>query len=273
MGSAETSSIERFGLAPSAGAERVGQYIRPLADYLASRMGDRLQFSILKSFGAVAEDLRARRISFAWLSPLTYAWAADSVQLLLRSVRADSETYHGVLFALAGSPLRRAEDLAGKRVGWVSRDSMAGYALPALGLRELGVAPAKEAFIGTHAGVVEAVMSGAIDAGATFCSMSPHPGDTRIVSAGWTTTVDVGSCKFRSLARFGPIPGDVLCAAPGVPVAMREGFVETMLHIQDAPGGLEILRGLFGADRFSRAEPADYLKLRTVLAEPGDRRA
>jgi phosphonate transport system substrate-binding protein len=266
----DTRKIERFGLAPSAGAERVGQFIQPLADYLAARLGDQLQFSILKTFAEVSTSLQAGRISFAWLSPLTYAWAADNVRLLLRSVRADSGSYHSALFALETSPLRAPKDLAGKRVGWVTDDSMAGYVLPALALREQSIVPGAEVFLGTHAAVVAAVMSGDVDAGATFCSVNPRAGPSKIVSAGWTETVDVGSSRFRTLGLYGPIPGDVLCAAPDVSESLRDRFVDAMLHIQDQPGGKEIVRGLFGADRFSEAESGEYLKLRTALGQlPG----
>jgi phosphate/phosphite/phosphonate ABC transporter binding protein len=266
----ETKRIERFGLAPSAGPERVGKYIRPLADYLASRLGDQLQFSILKSFSEVSEALQAGKISFAWLSPLTYAWAAEGVQLLLRSVRADSGSYYSVLFALEASELRGPRDLYGRRIGWVSRDSMAGYVLPVLALREKTIVPGDEFFLGSHAAVVRSVMSGAVDAGATFCSVNPRDEPVKIVSAGWTETVEVGPNRFRTLGIYGPIPGDVLCAAPGVPEPMRERFVDAMLHIHEQPGGREIVRGLFGADRFSEAEPGEYLKLRLAVDQlPG----
>lgn len=261
----ETKRIERFGLAPSSGPERVGKYIRPLADYLASKLGDQLQFSVLKSFSEVAEALEAGKISFAWLSPLTYAFAADHVQLLLRSVRANSGSYYSVLFALENSELRGLKDLYGRRIGWVSRDSMAGYVLPALALREKAIVPGDEFFLGSHAAVVRSVMSGAVEAGATFCSVNPRDEPVKIVSAGWTETVEVGPSRFRTLGLYGPIPGDVLCAAPTVPEGMRDRFVDAMLHIHEQVGGKEIVRGLFGADRFSEAEPGEYLKLRVAL--------
>ncbi len=266
----ETKRIERFGLAPSAGPERVGKYIRPLADYLASKLGDQLQFSILKTFTDVADALQAGKVSFAWLSPLTYARAAEKVQLLLRSVRADSGSYYSVLFALESSELRSPQDLYGRRMGWVSRDSMAGYVLPLLALREKAIVVGDEFFLGSHAAVVRSVMSGAVDAGATFCSVNPRDEPVKIVSAGWTETVEVGPNRFRTLALYGPIPGDVLCAAPEVPDTLRDRFVDAMLHIHEQAGGKEIVRGLFGADRFSEAEPGEYLKLRLALEQvPG----
>lgn len=259
---AGTPRIERFGLSPSSGPERVLQFVRPLAAYLAERMDCEVQFAILDSFAEVAEELRAHRISFAWLPPLNYARAADGVQLLLRSVRADSGSYHSALFAREESQLRSAADLAGKHVAWVSRDSLSGYVLPALALREAEVKLGEETFAGSHAAVVKAVKDEWADAGATFCHVTEIDGVQHVISAGWTETVDVGTTRFRVLGRYGPVPGDVLCAAPSVAGAALARFLDAMLHVHEQKGGPEAVRGLFGADRFVEADPGEYRKLR-----------
>lgn len=258
-----------FGLVASPGLYKTVRFTSPLADYLTERLGEPVRTEILGSFVEVAAALAGGTLSCAWIAPLTYARAAEGLQLLVRSVRRDAGSYHGALFTRADGPIQALEDLRGKKVAWVARDSVSGYVLPALALSERRVQPGAQAFLGTHATVVRAVASGTADAGATFCTLDPRTRPPSIVTAGWQETVDVGQARFRALEFYGPIPSDVVCATPTLARNLRERLVSALERIHETPAGQEMARGLFGADRFVQAEPQEYFRLRLAMDRLG----
>ena len=254
-----------LGLAPSPGAERLARYLEPFASYLRERLRQPgLEIRVLDTFGEVAAAVATGELSFGWLPAATFVRAAREgrQRLLLQSIRGDSASYHSVLFVREDSTARVLADLRGRRVAWVSRDSSAGYLLAAHALTECGAPPGWESFEGSHAAVVRAVASGEAEAGATFCSIDADARPHRIRTAGWTETVDVRDIKFRPIATFGPIPGDVLCAGPATSYGDRALFVSAMARMHLDPTGVGIVRGLFGADRFEIALPRHFQTLR-----------
>ncbi len=256
-----------FGLGPSPGPERLARYLGPLGAYLEARAGFAgLAIETLESFTEVAAELESGELRFGWLPAATFARSARAsrIKLLLQSIRGDSSSYHSVLFVRADSPLQTLADLRGRRVAWVSRDSSAGYLLPAHALKESGAEPGWESFEGSHAAVVRAVASGEVEAGATFCSIDPNARPNRIRTAGWTETIEVQNVAFRPVATFGPIPGDVLCASPGSSYGERALFVSAMARMHLDPDGVGIVRGLFGADRFEIALPRHFQSLQAA---------
>ncbi|MHB8417952.1 MAG: phosphate/phosphite/phosphonate ABC transporter substrate-binding protein [Myxococcales bacterium] len=253
-----------LGLGPSPGSERLAKYGGPLRAYLEARTHLEVEVLLRETFSEVADELHAGRLGFGWIPAATFARGEGrrQLKLLLQSIRGDSSSYFSVLFVRDQSPVRNLADLGGRRVAWVGRDSSAGYVLAAHALAESGIYPGWESFEGSHAAVVQAVASGEADAGATFCSIDPQVLPNRIRSAGWTETVTVEGARFRPLATFGPIPGDVLCAGQATSYGERALFASVVARMHLDPEGVGIVRGLFGADRFEIALPRHFRELR-----------
>ncbi len=253
-----------LGLGPSPGPERLAKYRGPLRAYLEARTQLAVSVDVRETFTEIADELDAGQLAFGWIPAATFARAGGQrrLKLLLQSIRGDQSSYFSVLFTRDESSLRTVTELAGRRIAWVGRDSSAGYVLAAHALSESGIHPGWESFEGSHAAVVTAVASGEADAGATFCTIDPQVLPNRIRSAGWTETVAVPGMRFRPLATFGPIPGDVLCAGRATSYAERALFASVAARMHLDPEGVGIVRGLFGADRFEVALPRHFRELR-----------
>lgn len=212
-------------------------------------------------YPSLLEAMNAGRVDVAWLPPVLALRAASAGRALpiALPVRGGVSSFHSALFARAGTPLRRPEDLQGVRAAWVDRNSASGYLVIRASLRAQGVEPveafAEERFTGSHEGVVEAVLSGQSDVGATFMHHSEGSGVWR---AGW------GDANTHVIARVGPIPADVIAAGIHMPVA-RIRAVQSALTEEGNPALAEAAGALLEADSFVKAESAHLSPLEELL--------
>src|SRR5206468_2425304 len=84
--------------------------------------------------------------------------------------RRGMTTYHAAFIVRRGGPKTLVE-LRGRRAAWVQRDSAAGYLVPRMHLAAQGFDVlrffSRELFVHAHSGVIDAVVSGDADVGAT----------------------------------------------------------------------------------------------------------
>ena len=186
------------------------------------------------------EDLQATRALLAAQA----AHDGRAVPLAL-PVRNGVSSYSTALFVAERSKLRRAEDLAGVRAAWVDRQSVSGYLLARAALRARGIdlerAFAVNRFVGSHDAVVQAVLDGSADVGATFVYLDDL--NAAPVRAGW------GSANVRVLAHAGPIPADILAAGARVPAAIFQQVQRLLLNQRHA-GLRDATTKLFGTSVF-----------------------
>ena len=158
------------------------------------------------------EELQEQQLDLVWLPPLLALRATAKrycTPLALR-VRHGVSTYSTALFSGPDSPIRNVADLKGASVGWVDRQSASGYLIIRASLRSKNVdideAFCDEKFLGTHDAVVDAVLSGEVDVGATFvyCDQDASSGAPK--AAGW------GDAAVQTICIAGPIPSDIIAA-------------------------------------------------------------
>jgi len=164
-------------------------------------------------------------IHFAWLPPMiaVRAIARGSAVPLAAPVRSGSAWYWTALFSREGSDIEGLEQLQGTRAAWVDSMSSAGYLVIRASLRAGGCDPSRvfreELFCGTHDAVVNAVLSGRADVGATFA----HFDDSgRIRTAGW------GKSPVQVIKCAGPIPSDILAASVHLPREVARDISEAL---------------------------------------------
>ena len=251
----------RFAITASSSAP-AARLADDLGRYLQAALGHRVVVEVCDSFAEVADQLLEGRATFGWLPPFAYVRIArvGEVRLLVRAVRARQHGYYAVLFTRADSPLRRIEELAGRRVAFVDSMSASGYLFPLAGLLSAGVG--EDDFSATHEGshakVVQAVVGGRVDAGATFCTWNAADATGPIHSAGWTEGGFVPRPAVRVVARFGPIPGDTICAGTGVDRDTRDAVIAAMAWMHRSEVGALLARAIFGVSRFEPALPQHY---------------
>lgn len=251
----------RFAITASSSAP-AARLADDLGRYLQAALQHRVDVEVCGSFAEVADQLLSGQATFGWLPPFAYVRISrvGGVRLLLRAVRAQQHGYHAVLFTRADSPLRRLGDLADKRVAFVDQMSASGYLFPLAGLLAAGIPEdgITATFEGSHARVVQAVVGGRADAGATFCTWVGMTTTSAVHSAGWTEGGFVPRPAVRVLERFGPVPGDTICAGVDTDRVTRDTVIEAMASMHQTEVGELLARAIFGVSRFEPALPQHY---------------
>lgn len=257
-----------FGVPPLA-AEQTVHVAQALATVLQRRLGQPVEVPVATSYSELEDSLAEGQIDFAWLPPYEAARLSEhvGVAVLLRAVRGGHVWYHSVLFAREDGPVKRVLDVAGRRVAWVHRRSASGYLVPAAHLFEAGVVPASPPlFLGSHAAVIRAVLTGEADAGATYGSARDPDSTPPLLAAASWDPLGVRAASLRPLVALGPIPSDTVCAWPGTSRAAREEFAAALAAAGEDAADAGILNALFGTDRFVPAETGAFEVLHAASA-------
>jgi phosphate/phosphite/phosphonate ABC transporter binding protein len=203
-------------------------------------------------------------LDLAWLPPIPFLALADRRSIaVLASAR--KSPYRSAIIVAADSPLRRPGSLVGARAAWVDRHSASGFVLPRVKLARAAIEPSTaftaEKFHGSHDAVVQAVVSGEADFGATWAQATPP----RNVTGPWSRTALEASVRVLSV--FGSVPPDVIAARADLAPTARKAIVASLKTIYDEKQSRWVVRDVFGTEAFYRPELEVYGPLRDEVAE------
>ncbi|MFK7987568.1 MAG: phosphate/phosphite/phosphonate ABC transporter substrate-binding protein [Sandaracinaceae bacterium] len=238
---------------------------------LAMRLVDALSTPVevvqTETYADVAAKLQGGEADLGWLPPAQYVRAEEDgpLTLLARVERSSGDGYRGVLFVRQDADVNTVADLSDKAVAWVDKDSCAGHLFVRLALREGGHETqfSEERFAGSHHAVVQAVISGEADAGATH-AQTLDDGETLLLT-GWHPFV--GADGMRPLLVSSPIPSDVICAAGALDAAVAHDVKAALLALHEEDAG-DLVEEFFGGARLVGADPSDYDTVRAALDTP-----
>lgn len=220
----------RFGLAAPPETATAG--IEQLADALAQLAPVRLDPVFVADYDALTDAVTNGLCDLAWTPPLVaHALLRSHAAVPLVALgRMGGTSYYSAFAVLEDSPLEDVNGLAGKRVGWVSKLSAAGYVFPRMHLRSLGLDPAtlfaEEIYAGSHEALGKALADGEVDVIATYATPD------RATRELWPPELGV---PLKLIAQAGPIPGDVIVAASSVPAATRRDVSRALLALRLEP--------------------------------------
>lgn len=198
---ASASAAElRFGAFPSSDPDKLLAVMQELGGYLTEKLGEPVNVVITRDYAETAARLEEGSLDLAWLGALNYVQVVEDVPgtrylatYVNRSVATGKVApyYHSVIVVAADSGIRTLSDLKGKRFAFTDPGSTSGYAYPSYMLRTSGIDPnrdlAKVFFLKRHDRIVEALLSGAVDAGAladdVYYGIRKRHGDTLKVIA------------------------------------------------------------------------------------------
>lgn len=251
----------RFGIVsgdPAAEAK-----LQRLCDALRAQLRRPVPPVVYPTFAELRDGLMAAEVDVAWAPPIAAVQLelAGKVTIAVGVWREGGSSYSSAVFTRADSPLRHVDDLRGKTIAWVDRESAAGYLLPRLKLASLGVRPEvyQGLFAGSHEAVVDAVLAGRADAGATHVSFAPVRGN--IESAGWSHVAS--ERDVRILVTAGPIPPDVIVVSRGV--AEPDLLTEALIAVASSPATSDDVHSLFAGRGFVMVGSYQYDGLRAML--------
>lgn len=215
-----------------------------------------------RTYAELAALVDSGEVDFAWLPPWVALRALQRGRAapLLAPVRRGETSFVAALFVPESSPLWVLEDLRQARVAWVDRTSAAGYIAVRAALRAEGTDLlalfGRETFEGSHQAVVQAVMGGTADVGATYVHRAS---DGSLLQAGW------GPARARSIFEHGPIPADVFSASAQVAQVIVTAVTRALSSEIDPELG-RAARELFEAERLEPIPETHLAPLERLIA-------
>jgi phosphonate transport system substrate-binding protein len=213
------------------------------------------------SYGQLVRDFGDGKIAVAWMPPLACIELdrRNVGAALVLPVRSGSMTYFSALVAKRGQGPRSVSEVKRAKVGWVDPESSSGYLVPRLYLQSLGRSLpwmfGEEVMLGSHAAVLDAIESGRVDVGATYCATKAPRWQN---AQGAERPID-------ALAVAGPIPNDAIVVSSGVPEETRFDVMRWFLAL-DVPRARELTGELLGAVQFRTASFGHFAPLRRMVA-------
>ena len=239
-----------------------------LNKYLTKQLEVEVSTKPFDDAAALGNALSAGAIDAAWLTPMGFVQASEraAVTPLVRLSRAGHAAYYSVLFARRGTGIDTVEAAKGKRMAWVLEGSASGNLYPKAFLKRAGIDPethfSSQEELADHRAVCDAVLKGTADLGATLSD--EHP-------AGQPDSVDgcreagMDPSQFKIVARYGPIPGDVIAVRADLPKAQEMKLLDAFLSMGRSDEGRASLKEIFRADGFAGATSEDFDPVRQLF--------
>lgn len=273
LGTAENPIKLHF--VPSVDAKVIEDNSKIFKEYLEKNTPYKYDVSIPQSFVAVVEAFGTKRADVAAINTFGYVLAHDKYQAeaLLTVLRHGSSTYQSQYIVKAGSPIKKIEDLAGKKIAFVDPASTSGYLLPLKTLKDKNIEPKETMFAQKHDNVVSMVYQGQVDAGATFYSppSKDDKGKEQIEDARrlvLTQYPDVEK-KVVILSLSEPIPNDPIIFRKEMPEEMKTKIVDAMISFVSTEEGREAFNAIYGVTALKKATDEDYKSVREMLKALG----
>lgn len=260
------SEVWGFGIVRSIDWAQGQSPFEELCAFASAAAGLRFEPVVAASYAELTAAILDGEVGLAWLPPVPTIdlETRRAASVLAIPARRGSTIYHAAFIVRRGGPKTLAE-LRGRRAAWVQRDSAAGYLVPRMHLAAQGFDVlrffSRELFVHSHIGVIDAVVAGEADVGATFCNVDGASG--RVLRSGWQDEHGQSIRAVEALATMGPIPNDAVVAATELPAAARSALTRWLLTLDGR--AKQIFEGMLGSGDFRLPADNHYEMLRHAL--------
>lgn len=260
----------KFLLLPSVDAAVMSSKGRLLEKYLETQTGLSVDVAIPQSFVAVVESFGTERADVATLNAIGYIMAHEryGAEALLMTVRFGSDSYRAQILVPANSPIKKVEDINGKKFAFVDPLSTSGYLMPLDLLNRNNVKPSDTVFAKKHDSVVTMIYQGQVDAGATFHTPANDgkiQDARRLVKTQFPDIED----KVKILTLTDAIPNDPIVFRKGLPAEIKTKIVDALMAYIGTDEGKETLHAVYGITGLKTSTDATYDPIRKMLESTG----
>jgi phosphonate transport system substrate-binding protein len=162
----------KFGVLPRLSPQELMTMFGPLAEYLTRETGEKVSLVIPKDFEAYKAAVKAGQVDLGFSNPIIYVQLKKGSALeplaLSEELKAGAR-FRGIIIARKDSGLDKVQDLKGKKLIFVDKDSAGGYIFQMLTLSKAGLNVEKDftmlPFAKKQDNVVMAVFNKTADAG------------------------------------------------------------------------------------------------------------
>jgi len=161
-----------FGVLPRLSAMELYTMFNPLTEYLSKEVGEKVSLVIPKDFDAFKAAVSSGHLDMGFSNSLVYVQLRKNMALVPLALAVEPKAgskFRGIIVARKDSGIEKPQDLKGKRLVFVEKDSAAGYIFQMLFLKKSGLDLHKDfitlPFAKKHDNVIMAVFNKAADAG------------------------------------------------------------------------------------------------------------
>lgn len=264
-----TPRVFRMGFTPVESGATMQQITEPVVAAMSRAIGMKVVTFVAADYVGTVEALRARKIDAAMLSPAAMVLARKKAgaRPILKTRYKGKTSYHAVIFTRADSPIRKLADLKGRTFAFVDPGSTSGYVIPQLMLQRAGVRADRDfkhvLNAGTHDAVLQAVLHGQAEAGASF---QKEKGVWPLADS-FKNPEDLK--RLRVVAYSDPIPDQGIAVHPQLDPALRDKVSLFFQHLSDTPEGRKMIARFYQVDAFVPAAENDWQPVEEAFAATG----
>ncbi|MCY1712719.1 phosphate/phosphite/phosphonate ABC transporter substrate-binding protein [Caproiciproducens galactitolivorans] len=220
-----------FGVNPFVEPERIKKTYVPILERVCSSIGLKCRTLIVRNYDALSESVAKGIIDIGWFSPFAYVNAHQKcgANVLITPKVNGRCSYNGYIIARKDGRVHSLNDLPGKTFAYVDEKSASGYLYARDMMKQNHMNPdtifEKVVFLGNHNNVVNAVLSGEVDAGATYDEIY----DQARADGLFTDEISI-------VARTEEIPKDALAARKDFPQALADQLSTAFVEFKDYSG-------------------------------------
>ena len=247
-----------FGVNPFVAPSVIKEQYVPILELVAEKIGYKARVIIVTDYDALGRSLLQGTVDIGWYSPFAYVSAKEkgNVLPLVTPIVNKATSYTGYIIARKDKGYKTIDDLKGKRFGFVDSKSASGYVYPRALLAASGKDPksffGETLFVGSHDRVIEGVLNGSLDAGATYSEALERVGAS-----------GVNLNDFEIISSTDPIPKDAIAARPGFEQELADKINEAFMATTDKENPFMTKTHING---FVKAKDADYEVVRKAAA-------
>jgi phosphate/phosphite/phosphonate ABC transporter binding protein len=213
-----------FGVNPFTKPDTIKKIYVPILEEVCKTLGLKARTIILKDYDALIDSIATGIIDIGWFSPFAYinAKKRSDIEPLVSPKVNGKDYYNGYIITLKNNTISSLQDLKNKHFGYVDVNSASGYLYANHVLETNGMNPkrdfSKHSFLGSHDNVIQSVLSGEVDAGATY-----DEAFERMKEEGYPMD------RLEVIAKSDDIPKDAIAASETLSNALKDklqnGFV------------------------------------------------
>lgn len=169
---ADAGAEIKFGVLPRLSAVELTTMFTPLANYLSKETGEKVSIVVPRDFDDFKSKVKSGHLDLGFANSLVYVQLKKESGIEPLAISAEKKAgtrFRGIIIARRDSGIEKIQDLKGKRLIFVERDSAAGYIFQMLLLSKAGLDIHKDfktlPFAKKHDNVTMAVFHRAADAG------------------------------------------------------------------------------------------------------------
>ncbi|AIY79919.1 phosphate/phosphite/phosphonate ABC transporter substrate-binding protein [Clostridium botulinum] len=244
------------GINPFTSPADIKKMYLPILERLLKGINLAPRMIIVKDYDALSDQIKKGTIDMGWFSPFAYVIAKNKANVTpLVTPRVNGKTsYNGYIIANKNSGIKTLQDLKNKNFAYVDKNSASGYLYARHILKANKINPDKlfsdVSFAGSHDNVINGVLNGSFDAGATY---------NEALDKAKENGINLNDLIIVSMTDN--IQKDAIAVSPNMDLSRAEAIKDAFVNFNNFQGITTPVNG------FVEANDNDYNLIRSVMKD------